>query len=76
MPLFICEKCGAIENTALGYYWPARYCKEPALCSECYTGEWHGRFEKEYYKDLSKEDKEDYDLINELNYLNSHEIHK
>ena len=41
MPLFICEKCGTIENTALGHYWP-RLMKsfkgtegEKALCSEC-----------------------------------------
>lgn len=43
MPLFVCEKCGAIENTALGTYWAResfRFKDHPeldgkALCSEC-----------------------------------------
>ena len=41
MPLFRCEKCGCVENTALGHYW-GRTMKdfkgtefEKALCSEC-----------------------------------------
>jgi len=41
MPLFICEKCGCVENTALGHYWGKdAKCIEgtewdKALCSEC-----------------------------------------
>lgn len=43
MGLFICENCGAIENTALGFYWARRVLKfkdhpeldGKALCSEC-----------------------------------------
>lgn len=41
MPLFICEKCGCIENTALGRYWSrnmniwADDNRGKALCSEC-----------------------------------------
>jgi len=46
MPLFICEKCGAIENSALGIWWTRDYMKDDfiykdkedygkALCSEC-----------------------------------------
>ena len=42
MSLFICEKCGAIENTALGFYWSRKIIKfkdedlnGKALCSEC-----------------------------------------
>ena len=42
MPLFVCEKCGCVENTALGNYWLAK----ERLCGECYTGSWHGRFPK------------------------------
>lgn len=43
MGLYVCEKCGCIENTALGFYWsrnvvtmnwPDEY-KNKALCSEC-----------------------------------------
>jgi len=42
MPLFICENCGCIENTALGHYWSRKHVKfkdekmnDKALCSEC-----------------------------------------
>jgi hypothetical protein len=42
MPLFICENCGAIENTSLGHYWSRNHIKfkdssmnGKALCSEC-----------------------------------------
>ncbi len=44
MSLYICDKCHAIENTALGWYWSRRnnqrmlgpeYPKDMALCSEC-----------------------------------------
>lgn len=53
MALFICEKCGYIENTALGFYWGRefiKFCDEKmngkALCSECIKGVWHGKFKK------------------------------
>lgn len=48
MPLFKCEKCGCVENTALCFYWPSKAHKKPTLCSECDPdiGKWHGRFEK------------------------------
>lgn len=44
MPLFICAKCGCVENTALSSYWVRKhfkYCDEleeyqgKPLCSEC-----------------------------------------
>ena len=41
MPLFRCEKCGCIENTALGHFWSRSIQDfkgtefEKALCSEC-----------------------------------------
>lgn len=46
MPLFICAKCGCIENTALSTYWSRNslpYSEDlkeyqgKALCSECGT---------------------------------------
>lgn len=50
MPLFRCEKCGCVENTALSN-WAARHLREgaplpPALCSACdpEIGKWHGEF--------------------------------
>lgn len=57
MPLFRCEKCGCVENTALSDYWMDHLEKKPAQCSECGTGEWHRRFPKKdareagYYTD-------------------------
>lgn len=57
MPLFRCEACGCVENTACSNYhtrhidWDAdtlKYFepKPPALCSECdpKIGAWHGHF--------------------------------
>ncbi len=42
MPLFVCENCLCIENTALGHFWSRRWLKfkdskfdGKALCSEC-----------------------------------------
>ena len=44
MPLFICAKCGCVENTALSTYWfrkNFKYCDElreyqdKPLCSKC-----------------------------------------
>ncbi len=51
MPLFICSKCGNIENTALSGYWFKQ--EEPALCSDCDPKfkEWHGRFPKSWKVD-------------------------
>lgn len=55
MPLFECEKCHCVENTALCNYWARSRQGKPALCSECdpepvFPGEpggtWHGRFDK------------------------------
>lgn len=54
MPLFKCERCGCIENTATSNYW-GRFLGEdgndpvppaPALCSACdpEIGKWHDIF--------------------------------
>jgi hypothetical protein len=44
--LFICSKCGCVENTALGNFWKRHCYGHPVLCSECSTGVWHGQFKK------------------------------
>jgi hypothetical protein len=51
VPVFICENCGCIENTAVSNYWSRG--NGPALCSECdpKIGKWHGRFPKIPYSD-------------------------
>jgi hypothetical protein len=48
MPLFECDKCHCVENTATGSYWG----QSEKLCSECKYGEWHGRFIKEPAKGM------------------------
>lgn len=47
MPIFKCEKCNMVENTAVSNFW-TRPKGSPALCSECDPGigKWHGRFER------------------------------
>lgn len=55
MPLYKCQQCGTVENTALGDFW----CSEKKLCSECSPSikQWHGAFAKRnatelgYYRD-------------------------
>jgi hypothetical protein len=50
MSLYRCTKCDVIENTALGGYWEqqinAHEAGEPLkpVCSQCFTGTWHGQF--------------------------------
>jgi hypothetical protein len=68
MPLFICDKCDTIENTALGRFWGVKYKGGDALCSACMPelryrdyakgGKWHGRFKrkKATLESLKKED--------------------
>jgi hypothetical protein len=46
MSLFICKKCGCVENTALCNYWNRISNNKEPLCSECETGEWHDCFPK------------------------------
>ena len=50
MPLFRCEQCGCVENTALSDYWhrEERGDDKRALCSGCGPeGTWHGEFPQE-----------------------------
>lgn len=77
MSIYICEKCGAIENTATGGYWKNVINNEPKMCSECNTGKWHGRFPKKYWKDygveslLEMESRKDGSMINATSFLKS-----
>ena len=64
MPLFRCEQCGCVENTALSNYWTRDRDEQfnkieptpPALCSECdpEIGEWHGRFPKRQWDEQAE----------------------
>lgn len=77
MSVYICEKCGCIENTALGGYWRNVANKEPPMCSECNTGKWHGEFEKCHWTEygveklLKLESLKDGSMINATAYLKS-----
>lgn len=77
MSVYICEKCGCIENTALGGYWDNVRNKEPKMCSECNTGKWHNEFPKEHWTDygvdklLRYEARKDGSMINATEYLKS-----
>jgi hypothetical protein len=46
MPLFLCDRCDAVENTALGRFWVP--VGEPRICSACSTGKWHGLFPQQF----------------------------
>lgn len=50
MPVFLCSKCGVMDNTALTHYWwQVHEEKKPPLCSLCdpEIGKWHGDFERQ-----------------------------
>lgn len=38
MPIFICSKCGFIDNTAISMAWDEVYKKKSLLCSKCKLG--------------------------------------
>jgi len=48
MPLFECDKCGCVDNTAITNFWTALLEEKPKLCSVCdpEIGKWHRRFER------------------------------
>lgn len=75
MSVYICEKCGAIDNTAVGGYWKNCIAKEPKMCSECNFGKWHEIFPKKYWyeygidKLLEMEKRKDGSMINATDFL-------
>lgn len=48
MPLFMCENCGCVENTATSNYWTGKFKRGFVQCSACDPDirEWHGYFDK------------------------------
>lgn len=77
MSVYICERCGAIENTAAGGYWKNCLEHEPKQCSECNFGKWHGKFQKKHWTDygveklLELEKRKDGSMINATKFLKS-----
>jgi hypothetical protein len=67
MPLFVCNDCGTVDNTALTNYWPDVGGAEeggplPPCCSGCSpdrvlrrgagtTGGWHGMFPRRHWRE-------------------------
>lgn len=56
MSIYICEKCGTVDNTAIGGYWSNVSEKEDPKCSECNTGKWHGQFPKKNWSEYGTEE--------------------
>lgn len=70
MPLFICAKCGCVENTAISTYWFRKNLKyvsgleeyqDKPLCSECgmtvdYKTMVPGRWHGKFPKEIASED--------------------
>jgi len=62
MSTYICERCGAIENTACcDHYYDVLWRRHEGtlksdeteyLCSKCTTGQWHGRFPREHWSKI------------------------
>lgn len=49
MPIFRCEQCGCVENTAASGYWSRKDEKDTrALCTQCdpTIRKWHGMFKR------------------------------
>lgn len=48
MPIFVCDKCNCIDNTATSNFWDRLANGKELLCSECDPdiGKWHGEFPK------------------------------
>lgn len=46
MPLFICDKCGCIDNTSMPENNFYDFDDDSQLCTECFCGKWHGEFPK------------------------------
>jgi hypothetical protein len=51
MSLFVCDKCGVVENTALSRYWLRDRFGDELLCSQCdpEIGKWHGLLPREQW---------------------------
>lgn len=74
MPLFVCENCQTVDNTALGFYWPRPYTKwdkefknlnGKALCSCCIPnkfsdGSINENYNGEWHNKFPKQKVEDY----------------
>lgn len=54
MPLFVCDTCGCVDNTAMPGNNFYEVDDKSQLCTECYNGKWHGEFPKMKAKKFSK----------------------
>ena len=56
MPLFKCERCHTLENTALT---PAYWGSDEKCCSACAIGKWHGHFPRQTPEEAGYEPEEE-----------------
>lgn len=69
MPLFVCEECNCVDNTAIGHFWGRNHIKfkdsnknGKALCTECAPAEFEdgsintrwGKWHNEFKKEEVK----------------------
>ena len=66
MPLYECEQCHCVENTALTNFWSSHIDRKPQLCSACdpEINKWHDAFPRilltEYVEKYPKARKVEY----------------
>jgi hypothetical protein len=56
MALFVCDRCNCVDDPKEGgNFWKSKKFlsmnTEDALCTECFTGTWHNKFEKINFND-------------------------
>ena len=49
MSLFVCARCGSIDNSATSPYWMTKDAPSGPLCSACGWGLWHNKFKRQKY---------------------------
>lgn len=76
MSCYICENCGAIDNTAIGGYWINIINNEIPKCSECNYGKWHNKFEKKNWSEYGTEKLLEWENKNDGSMLNATEYFK
>lgn len=79
MGCYICDKCGTVDNSAIGGFWDNYRKKIAPMCSECNTGKWHGYFPKQHWSSIGSpemlikmERRHDGSMINAVEYFKRH----
>lgn len=46
MPLFVCDRCENVDNTAMSGFWADKRTNKRKLCTRCRTDTWHEKFDE------------------------------